>query len=43
MLESGASLPTIHSCDDTGAAVDHGTFAGKRLVIWFYPKADTPG
>jgi len=43
VLTEGAKLPRIEVSDDTGAAVSTGDFAGKPLVLWFYPKDDTPG
>ena len=29
--------------DHTGNERSLADFAGKRVVLWFYPKADTPG
>jgi peroxiredoxin Q/BCP len=43
MLEEGAKAPRITVLDDTGKTVNTGDFAGKHLVLWFYPKDDTPG
>lgn len=43
MLESGASLPDIAVSDDTGASVNLRSYQGRPLVLWFYPKDDTPG
>ena len=43
MLESGASLPEIAVADDSGANVNLRDFKGRPLVLWFYPKDDTPG
>ena len=43
MLESGAALPRVTVLDDAGASVDTGSFVGKTLVLWFYPKDATPG
>ena len=43
MLEEGATIPRITVSDDTGKTIDTGDFAGKTLVLWFYPKDDTPG
>ncbi|MFN2449316.1 MAG: redoxin domain-containing protein [Candidatus Baltobacteraceae bacterium] len=43
MLNPGAALPRIALADDTGNTVNTGDFAGRPLVLWFYPKDDTPG
>jgi peroxiredoxin Q/BCP len=43
MLEAGATLPDITVEDEAGAAVRLPDIAEKTLVMYFYPKADTPG
>jgi len=43
MLAIGAPLPDLTVNDETGAPVRLRDFIGHPLVIWFYPKADTPG
>jgi peroxiredoxin Q/BCP len=43
LLSEGAKLPRITVLDDTGKTVNTGDLAGKTLVLWFYPKDDTPG
>ena len=43
MLDVGAKLPRIAILDDSGKPVNTGDFIGKPLVLWFYPKDDTPG
>ena len=43
MLEVGSTLPAIRLADDTGAVVDTSDYAGSPLVLYFYPKDDTPG
>jgi peroxiredoxin Q/BCP len=43
LLSEGAKLPRITVLDDTGKTVNTGDFAGTTLVLWFYPKDDTPG
>ena len=43
MLEVGAPFPDLTVPDDTGTPVRLHDLLGKTLVIWFYPKADTPG
>jgi len=43
MLEAGAGVPDVGAEDDSGNPVRLRDFAGKPLVVYFYPKADTPG
>ena len=43
MLELGEVLPRVVIADDTGALVNTEKFLGRPLVLWFYPKDDTPG
>jgi len=43
MLAAGASLPALSLSDDTGTTVNLAALAGHPLVIYFYPRADTPG
>jgi len=43
MLETGSAAPDFSVLDDEGNTCTLGSFAGKTLVLWFYPKADTPG
>jgi peroxiredoxin Q/BCP len=43
MLEAGASLPNVGAEDDGGKPVRLRDLEGKALVVYFYPKADTPG
>jgi peroxiredoxin Q/BCP len=42
-IEIGDRAPAFTLLDDTGARVSLGRFAGTRLVLYFYPKAFTPG
>lgn len=42
-LEIGDPAPAFTLSDHNGAPVAAGDFAGERLVIYFYPKAFTPG
>jgi thioredoxin-dependent peroxiredoxin len=42
-LKEGDAAPTIHAADDRGEAFDLGSLKGKNVVLYFYPKADTPG
>jgi peroxiredoxin Q/BCP len=43
MLAIGAPAPAFTVKDHEGREVRLSDFAGRRVVLWFYPKADTPG
>ena len=43
MLEPGQRAPGFSIADETGQSRTLGEFAGRTVVLWFYPKADTPG
>ena len=43
MLELGVQAPAFEVSDHHGQTVRSTDFTGKRYVLWFYPKADTPG
>jgi peroxiredoxin Q/BCP len=42
-LAVGAKAPAFRLADETGAPVSLGDFAGRFLILYFYPKDDTPG
>ncbi len=42
-LAEGAQAPNFRLPRDGGSAVSLTDFAGENLVIYFYPRADTPG
>lgn len=42
-LAEGAAAPSFRLPRDGGSTVSLGDFAGKKLVLFFYPRADTPG
>lgn len=42
-VEAGDRAPKFKLRDETGKSVSLSDFAGKGLVIYFYPKAFTPG
>lgn len=42
-LMEGASAPAFNLPRDGGGHVSLGDFAGKKLVLFFYPRANTPG
>ena len=39
----GSKAPPFRARDDTGAEVQLSQFAGRWIVLFFYPKDDTPG
>ncbi len=43
MLTPGSVAPPFTLPAHDGSQVSLADFAGKRVVLWFYPKADTPG
>jgi thioredoxin-dependent peroxiredoxin len=43
MLEAGTPAPAFTLPDHTGAPVSLSDFAGRTVVLYFYPRADTPG
>lgn len=43
MLNSGDSAPDFAAPAHNGETVKLADFAGKYVVLWFYPKARTPG
>ncbi len=42
-LSIGSKLPAFSGIDQNGAELHASSFTGKRLVIYFYPKDNTPG
>ena len=43
MIEAGTTAPDFTLPDQDGRPVSLGDFAGRTVVLYFYPKADTPG
>lgn len=43
MLKEGDKAPTFTLPDSSGKMVSLSAFKGKRIVLYFYPKDDTPG
>jgi peroxiredoxin Q/BCP len=42
-IQVGAKAPEIKGKDQNGNEVTLSSFKGKKLVLYFYPKDDTPG
>lgn len=43
MLQTGMPAPDFTVQDESGTLRSLANFRGKTVVLWFYPKADTPG
>ena len=43
MLEAGQKAPAFTLTADTGDEVSLADYAGRKVVLFFYPKDDTPG
>lgn len=43
MLKVGDPAPQFEVQDHLGRVQRLKDYAGKKVVLWFYPKADTPG
>jgi peroxiredoxin Q/BCP len=42
-LEKGAPAPSFTLPDESGTPVSLADFAGRRVIVYFYPAASTPG
>lgn len=42
-LQIGDKAPHFEALDNTGKTVQLSDYSGKKLVLFFYPKASTPG
>lgn len=42
-LQAGDAAPAFELSNDRGETVSLADFAGSRVVVYFYPKANTPG
>jgi peroxiredoxin Q/BCP len=42
-LKEGSKAPTFKLARDGGGTVSLADFKGRKLVLYFYPRADTPG
>ena len=43
MLQEGDQLPAFSGLNHLGEPVSHENYAGKKLIVFFYPRANTPG
>lgn len=43
MIAKGSRAPDFDVPDQDGKRVKLSDFKGQRVVLWFFPKADTPG
>jgi peroxiredoxin Q/BCP len=43
MLEVGTKAPDFTLPDQDGNDVSLSDYSGKKVVLWFFPKASTPG
>lgn len=43
LLNEGTQAPTFQLADHTGDTVSLTDLTGKWVVLWWYPKASTPG
>lgn len=40
---NGATAPAFNLPNQDGITVSLSDFSGRRVLLWWYPKADTPG
>jgi len=43
LLKKGDVAPTIESTDNNGKKISLAALKGKKVILYFYPKDDTPG
>lgn len=43
LIETGSAAPDFTLSNHDGAAVKLADYAGKFVLLWWYPRADTPG
>ncbi len=43
MLKPGEAAPDFEAAGHDGRRIKLSDLRGKKVVLWFYPKADTPG
>ena len=43
MLDVGVKAPDFKLPDGDGTEISLDNFRGKKVILWFFPKANTPG
>ena len=43
MLKIGSKAPDFELINQDGETVNISDFKGQKVLLWFYPKASTPG
>jgi len=43
LLPAGTKAPDFEATDQHGKPVRLSDYRGRKVVLWFFPKADTPG
>ncbi len=43
MLLEGNQMPAFSGVNHLGESVNHTDYVGKKLIVFFYPRANTPG
>jgi peroxiredoxin Q/BCP len=43
MLKVGDAAPDFECLDHKGRTIKLSDLRGRKVILWFYPKADTPG
>ena len=43
MLKEGDNAPDFRAASDDGSTVSLSDYRGKDLILYFFPKANTPG
>ena len=43
LIDIGTQAPSFELSNQDGAAVKSDDFTGRYVLLWLYPKADTPG
>lgn len=43
VIDAGSAAPAFTLPNQSGESVSLDQFAGKYVLLWWYPRADTPG
>jgi peroxiredoxin Q/BCP len=43
VLKEGSKAPAFKAVDQNGESISLADFKGKKVILYFYPKDDTPG